>query len=137
MISGNANLLASQEQRMNGGIPWQQIVQSQLYVVPYMIILVVCVCCSLAFSRRYPPVATLAFLGFGLLLMNVIAGSATTIWMISNRGNLQNSSAIMMLFQVMRILLQLSAYVLLLMAIFGYRTDPYAVSDRDLMPMSK
>ena len=109
---------------MNPGGNWQQIFYSQIWALPYLLMLIGCQCCALGYSRRYPTVCLLAFVGFGLLLLSLITSSATTIWMISS-GPRGANRAFLILSQTMRMLIHAGGYVLIVMAIFGYRSDPH------------
>jgi prepilin signal peptidase PulO-like enzyme (type II secretory pathway) len=106
---------------MNSNDTWLQIFYSQVWVLPYLLMLIVCQCFALAYSRRYPTVSLLAFLGFGLWMLSVVFSTATTIWVLTSAPLDPTHQVFVALSQFSRMGLQVGGCVLLLMAIFGYR----------------
>ena len=115
------------------GIDWSAFLLSQLWSVPYLIVYLVGSVLCLVFWRRHPVVSILSLLAFVILIGSVAIGSALQLWQM---GAIQNGSTyadigrILGIAGIIRTMLGLIAWILLLTALFGWRSAPPAAPPR-------
>lgn len=105
---------------------WSSILLSQLTNLPLLLVYVVGIILAAVFWQRHPAVSLLSTLAFSILLFGQVFGVALTLWVSAGGHDLsgQQLARLFSLLNIVRVFLGTAAWVLLLMALFGWRTVP-------------
>lgn len=96
--------------------------------LPAIIVWLVGIAVALATWRRHPRVSQTALVACALLLVNAAAGPVAQFWLFQGMSRLgwtsQEYGRMMGLVTLVRVAFSTVGYVLLLVAVFGWRTTP-------------
>jgi len=100
---------------------WMSFFLSQLWLVPYSVVLVVGMILAIVRWQRHPPVSLMALLGCSLLLANEVMWALFTLWQTVLRNGLTNVEFVFPILRGFCALLNTVGFALLISAIFGWR----------------
>jgi hypothetical protein len=135
---------------MTGDDPWDtllEVAKSSVHLLPYFAIWLIGATVAVVRWRRHPRVSLLALCAFGLFALESLLGLAAHYWLLrsiksTGMGTIQDEvNFYLMIFRVIHVAIYATAWVLLLMALFGGRNTPrpvYVVESDEMQdrPMS-
>ena len=106
-------------------VNWASFLLSQIWNVPFLIVYCVGIVLALLFWNRHPAVSILCIVAFLILLGSQVLGIGTQIWMSAGASREMRSEEIgrfLSIMGIVRALLGTVAWILLLTALFGWRS---------------
>ena len=111
---------------------WFHVLKTQVWAIPYLSVYFAGIVAALITWRRHPPVSTLALLGFGLLLVNVLVGCGLHVWMILGDGDISERAQLHAVLSFLRSLAAVLAHALVIAAIFGWRKSDRKIVEKKI-----
>ena len=112
---------------MTHSVPWPQILVSQLWSVPNLVVFTIGIAVSLVYVTRYPTPAMLSLIAFILMFVSSVSGVALNVWLVGFRDRgmpISTVGTMMGVASFLRSLANSGAMVLLLLAVFTGRASP-------------
>ena len=103
---------------------WFSFLLSQLWIVPGVLVALAGMMIAVARWQRHPQVSACAFFGFSAFFMNHMAWFMFQVWQRFGRQSAENIQSLFPAMRLVSTLLYLVGFILLIVAIFGWRSTP-------------